>query len=77
LPAIFAFKGKGLGELLLSNALRLAWETSHTVASWAVTVDAKDDSARKFYQEFGFSSFLDTPHRLYMPMKTIEKSLVA
>ena len=59
-----AFKGKGVGELLLSNALRLAWEVSQTVASWAVTVDAKDDTARQFYQHVGFTSFADTPRRL-------------
>jgi GNAT superfamily N-acetyltransferase len=71
------FKGQGIGELLLSNALRLAWQTSQTVASWAVTVHAKDDKARKFYQDFGFTSFADTPQRLYIPMKTVERLIIA
>jgi GNAT superfamily N-acetyltransferase len=71
-----AFKGKGLGELLLSNALRLAWQVSQTVGSWAVTVDAKDDKARKFYEDFGFTPFADTPRRLYMPMKTVGRCIV-
>jgi GNAT superfamily N-acetyltransferase len=70
------FKGQGVGELLLSNALRLAWEVSQTVASWAVTVDAKDDKARKFYQDFGFTSFADTQRPLYLPMKTVERLII-
>jgi GNAT superfamily N-acetyltransferase len=71
------FKGQGIGELLLSNALKLAWETSQTVASWAVTVEAKDEQARRFYQDFGFLPFSDTPQRLYIPMKTVKGLIVA
>lgn len=66
-----SYKGQGIGELLLSNALKLAWQTSQRVASWAVTVDAKDERARQFYVHFGFASFPDTERRLYLPMKTI------
>lgn len=72
-----SYKGKGIGELLLADALKLAWHMSHTaqrpIASWAVTVDAKDEKARRFYEGFGFTAFVDRPQRLYMPMRTIEK----
>lgn len=68
-----AFKGKGIGELLLSNALRLAWKASPSVASWAVTVNAKDEKAKRFYLNFGFIPFTDAPQRLYLPMKTIDR----
>lgn len=74
------YKGKGIGELLLIDALKLAWHMSHAadrpIASWAVTVDAKDEKAQRFYETFGFTPFHDTPQRLYMPMKTI-KTLVS
>jgi GNAT superfamily N-acetyltransferase len=68
-----SYRGKGIGELLLSNALKLAWETSHRIASWAVTVDSKDEKARRFYLDFGFIPFTDTEKRLYLPMRTIEQ----
>lgn len=68
-----SYRGQGLGEMLLCSALQLAWETSHKVASWAVTVDAKDEKARRFYQDFGFVSFTDTPQRLYLPMQTVKQ----
>lgn len=74
-----SYKGKGVGELLLMDALKLAWHMSHAIerpiASWAVTVDAKDQRAKRFYEQFGFTSFQETPQRLYMPMKTIEQLL--
>jgi GNAT superfamily N-acetyltransferase len=68
-------KGKGVGELLLSNALQLAWRTSQRVASWAVTVDSKDEKAKAFYLAFGFIPFADTERRLYLPMRTVEQSI--
>jgi predicted GNAT family N-acyltransferase len=76
-----SYRGKGMGELLLMDALKLAWHTSHAIerpiASWAVIVDAKDENAQHFYQSFGFIPFQDKPQRLYLPMKTIERLLSA
>lgn len=68
-----SYKGQGVGELLLSNALQLAWRASQKVASRAVTVDSKDERVARFYVSFGFIPFGDTPRRLYLPMRTIEQ----
>lgn len=67
-----SFRGRGLGELLLIDALKRAWNNVG-IASLAVIVDAKDELARRFYARYGFLSFPDTPNRLYLPMKTIER----
>ena len=67
------FRGRGLGEFLLADALYRCLEQSRQVASAAVVVDAKDQSARRFYQHFGFLSLPGTPNRLFLPMRTIEK----
>jgi predicted GNAT family N-acyltransferase len=69
------FRGQGIGELLLIDALKRALTTSAQVASLAVVVDAKDEEARRFYSTYGFLSFPDERKRLYLPMKTIEKLL--
>jgi predicted GNAT family N-acyltransferase len=66
-------RGQGLGEFLLMDAMRRALFGSETVASFAVLVEAKDDSAVAFYQKFGFLPILGQPHRLFMPIKTIAK----
>jgi ribosomal protein S18 acetylase RimI-like enzyme len=66
-------RGQGAGEHLLLNALRRALEASREVASVAVIVDAKDESAMLFYRHYGFVSFADQPRRLFLPMAVIEK----
>lgn len=68
------FQGKKIGTVLLLDALKKILEASRTVAAFAVIVDAKNDSAKKFYQGFGFVAYKDELS-LYLPMKTIEKLL--
>lgn len=65
------FRGQRIGELLLIDALKRALNAE--IASLAVIVDARDEHARQFYAANGFMSFPDTPNRLYLPMKTVEK----
>ena len=71
------FKGQGVGELLLVDALKRALEMSRHIASAAVVVDAKDDKAHQFYRDFGFIPFPDSKKRLFLPMVTIQKLLSA
>jgi len=67
------YKGQGVGELLLADALKRALAMSRQIASAAVVVDAKDENAYKFYEDFGFKSFPETEKRLFLPMATIEQ----
>jgi len=66
-----SLQGKGLGELLLFDALDRALRGSRHVASWAVVVDAKA-GARDFYLNHDFLPLPSQPGRLFLPMKTIE-----
>jgi len=66
-------RGKGAGEHLLMDALRRALDASRQVASVAVVVDAKDDSAVSFYRRYGFISFSAQAHKLYLPMAVVER----
>ena len=65
-------KGKGVGELLLVDALKRSLVMSRQIASAAVVVDAKDEKAPKFYRDFGFIPFPESQKRLFLPMVTIE-----
>jgi GNAT superfamily N-acetyltransferase len=67
------FRGQRLGEMLLLHALKRSWMSSQQVASLAVIVDAKDESARQFYLRYGFLTFPENKRRLFLPMQTIEK----
>jgi len=64
-------RGKGLGQFLLSDALRRSLDGARVIGAMAVIVDAKDQQAEQFYQHFGFLSFQRTPRRLFLPMQQI------
>jgi ribosomal protein S18 acetylase RimI-like enzyme len=66
------FRGAGLGERLLMDALFRSLRTSKQVASTGVVVDAKDDSAASFYRKYGFLDLPKIEGRLFMAMGTVE-----
>lgn len=68
-----SLRGQRVGEILLIDALKVALTMSRQIASVAVVVDAKDNNAHHFYEEFGFIAFPESVKRLFLPMQTIEK----
>lgn len=67
------FKGQGLGEFLLLDALYRSLQQSRHIAAATVIVDAKDEAAKAFYEHFNFLPLPATPNRLFLPIKTIER----
>lgn len=65
------FQGRGIGERLLMDALNRSTEQSRAMASWAVVVHAKNESAANFYLNYGFIPFPGSSLHLFLPMKTI------
>jgi GNAT superfamily N-acetyltransferase len=63
--------GKGYGRFLLADALYRAARSE--IASFAVIVDAKDESARHFYERESFLPFPDQPMKLFRPMVDIRR----
>lgn len=68
-----AYKGQGIGEILLMDALKRSLANSAHVASWTVVVDAKDENAIVFYKKYGFMEIPAFPNRLFLLMATIAK----
>lgn len=67
------FKGQGLGEFILIDALKRAYETAiNAVASMAVVVDPIDESANRFYKKYGFIVLPDSK-KMFLPMETIKE----
>lgn len=67
------YRGQGLGELLLVDALRRSLQMSRQIASAAVIVDAIDESAARFYGRYGFLELPGIGRRLFLPMGTIQR----
>lgn len=64
------FQRKGIGKLLLIDALKRCFETSDSIGAYAVIVDPLDDDAVKFYKKYGFIQ-LPGSGKMFLPMKTI------
>ncbi len=64
-------KGKGYGRFLLADALYRVSRSE--IASFAVIVDAKDESARQFYERESFLELPDQPMKLFWPLADIRQ----
>ncbi len=64
-------QGKGLGSILLANALQRIAQASQVMTVYAIVVDALDDRAAEFYRQFGFIPLPRQPLKLFLPMETV------
>lgn len=68
------YQGRGLGELMLADAIKRVLHASEAVAVHAIVVDATNDRAKTFYERYGFIALVDTPQRLYLPLEAAPKA---
>lgn len=68
-------RGKGVGELLVADAVRRILSAAHSLAVFAIMVDAKDERAATFYERFGFRRFPLRPNRLFLLASSAVKAL--
>jgi GNAT superfamily N-acetyltransferase len=64
-------QGQGLGSILLADALQRIVQANQVMAVYAVIVDALNDRAAVFYQQFGFISLPHQPLKLFLPMDSV------
>ena len=64
-------QGKGVGAILLADALRRGALASQVIAVYAVAVDALNDRTAEFYRQFGFIPLPSQPLKLFLPMTSI------
>ena len=60
--------GRGIGRMLLADAVKRVVAAGETVAMHALIVDAANDDAKRFYEGFGFAPLSDEPMRLFLPL---------
>ena len=65
------YQKQGLGDLLLMDALKRSLRSSEQIAIMSVAVDAINQSAINFYQNYGFDKL--SGNRLFLPIKTIAR----
>lgn len=69
-----AWQGRGLGGVLLLDALRRVQRTAREVSAWAVVTDPIDARAATFYQHFGFRPLRDQDV-LFLTLRELESWL--
>jgi len=68
----FQFRGAGIGEMLLRDALQRGLEMQQSgLRAVAVVVDAIDDAAATFYESYGLKPLTRNPMRLFMALETV------
>jgi len=68
-------RGKGVGGLLVADALRRILSAARSLAVFAIMVDAKDERAATFYEGFGFRRFPLHPNRLFLLASSVATAL--
>jgi len=63
-------RGRGVGEILLADAIRRILGAGRSIAVFAIVVDTKNEGAVDFYKAFGFRPFPLRPMRLFLPTAT-------
>ena len=87
IPAIYlsmigvdqSMQGKGLGSILMADAMKRVALISGDVGVAALVLDVLDDDARdrriEFYKRLGFISLPSRPERMFIPTATIRNGL--
>ncbi|MFN0313675.1 MAG: GNAT family N-acetyltransferase [Burkholderiales bacterium] len=70
-------QGQGLGGELLLAAGERALAVAEIVGGVALAIDAKNESAPRWYARFGAVSLLDDPLKLILPLRVIAEAIKA
>ena len=66
------YQGKGIGKILLIDALKRSYEISQEIGSFAVVVDPIDEGAEKFYSKYDFIKLPDS-EKMFIATKTLQE----
>jgi len=71
------YQGRGLGKVLLFEALQRLARGSEDIGFEIVVVDALDEDAACFYLRFGFRRFAESSLRLFMTTRDLRATFAA
>ncbi|MGH7139414.1 MAG: GNAT family N-acetyltransferase [Pirellulales bacterium] len=73
LAVSMTWQGRGLGSGMLKDAMRRTLQAADIAGIRAFAVHAKDDTARSFYEHFGFMPSPTDPLHLFLLIKDIRR----
>ena len=66
---------QGIGKILLAAAMGKFIEIFHAAGGIGLFVDAQDQAAKRYYEQFGFIPMPSNELELFLPVKTIQEAL--
>lgn len=69
------FQGHGIGGQLLLSAGRRCLLAAEAVGGVVLVIDAKNETAARWYASYGAMPLLDAPLTLLLPLATVESAL--
>lgn len=76
LAAAKEYQRQGIGKTLLVAAMGKFIEIFNTAGGIGLFVDAKDDAAKHYYEQFGFVPMPSNELELFLPVKTIQEAFL-
>ena len=70
-----AYQRQGIGKTLLVAAMGKFIEIFNSAGGIGLFVDAKDQDAKRYYEQFGFVSLPSNELELFLPVKTLQEAL--
>jgi GNAT superfamily N-acetyltransferase len=67
------WQGKGVGKALLRDAMQRTLQAANIAGIGALTVHAKDEEARRFYEHFDFVPSPSDPLHLFVLLKDVRR----
>jgi len=71
------YQRQGIGKALLIAAMGKLLEIFNTAGGIGLFVDAKDQEAKRYYEQFGFVSLPSNELELFLPVRTIQDALTS
>jgi ribosomal protein S18 acetylase RimI-like enzyme len=68
---------QGIGKILLIAAMGKFIEIFNTAGGIGLFVDAKDQDAKRYYEQLGFVAMPSNELELFLPVKTIQEALAS
>jgi len=72
-----ACQRQGIGNILLVATMGKFIEIFNTAGGIGLFVDAKDQAAKRYYEQFGFVPMPSNELELFLPVKTIQEALAS
>ncbi|MFO1512762.1 MAG: GNAT family N-acetyltransferase [Verrucomicrobiota bacterium] len=68
---------QGIGKTLLVAAMGKFMEIFNSAGGIGLFVDAKDQDAKRYYEQFGFVSMPSNELEMFLPVRTIQEALAS